>query len=1125
MKRVLSLVLALVLVLGMIPTFAADMTGAEHLKEHAFISGDENGDLMVDNMLTRQQLAAIIAELNGVKEEASEFALPPAYADVAKIGGWAKPFVAYAQVNEWMTGKPGNLFDPLNGVPAQQLAAVILNVLGYEFTWDTALTVAADLGIEIDANGVLTRGEAFEALWVAVSEVPMNTEAGLTLGVHLGKLEPAVVAPTVLAVSSVSALNTKQFTVVFNKAVDATTAETPANYTVGGVAFGDAALQADGKTVVITMATDTKVLNASEVTIVVKKAIKDADGVALAADYTQKITVVDTTSPVVSSIKAVGAKTLQITFAEPVIDNNILPGDGFASLATSQFEVKSGIYTYAITAATADFNNNTVTLTLGTNLIAGDIVVKVNKLGMSDAAAIRDFAGLVVVPTTQTYAYVADTTVATATLTSVNKATGVAKVTFSKPVYGTSVKLYHSVNGTDAYGTAAVTKNEAGASTEWSFTFTNPLPSGALTFYLANDSVAANQISDLFGVKVPNQTFTFTVVADTTAPSVSKLTVNANTSIDIDFSEAVNTTEQIKAANFEILKPDGTALSFTASAVDADTTRLTATLVDNTTYTVNVKAMKDIAGNAMAAAYTGTALVADNSNPTLTQAYITDASTLYLVFSEPMNETDLANKANYVIDGSALVTADTVTVVSSTKVKITIAAADLAATKAVVVGAVKDLAGKKLTSDSAFSTTFAGGMTSDTLTYTVQLVAKNKLKLKFNKELAAFNPSEFAPSASSWLSIESNTVVSGKTEIVLVLADAQAANAVVTVTATAGTTKSTEGTAVTAGAVASTDKVAPTFTAEWINATTIHVVFDEPVEADYFGAVGTHGFSVTGGLLDSALMQTPGTDGTIVVLTSLNAVAGDAFTKNSDVTYAPGFVQDLSGNTVVAATITDEITSAAGKAVAALETAAALDLSNDTNNAAVVTAKTAADTAVNALPAGATKTALAARVTTAYAFKTASDTAEALVVTAEASSAAAVAAVGAATVTQAKTDLTAVAYTGANAATTTALTARFNTAKASVVAVLTFSVTGTATPGATATVAKTTNYMAVDANNLTGFTQNLAVGAATFVAATGTYSYVGDQAATVVTFTDSFWGVTDTVTVTTATPNVTVSAN
>lgn len=51
----------------MIPTFAAGETGAQLLQQNKFVSGDQNGDLMVNKALTREELAALIAELNGKK--------------------------------------------------------------------------------------------------------------------------------------------------------------------------------------------------------------------------------------------------------------------------------------------------------------------------------------------------------------------------------------------------------------------------------------------------------------------------------------------------------------------------------------------------------------------------------------------------------------------------------------------------------------------------------------------------------------------------------------------------------------------------------------------------------------------------------------------------------------------------------------------------------------------------------------------------------------------------------------------------------------------------------------------------------------------------------------------------
>lgn len=218
MKRVLSLVLALVLVLGMIPTFAAEKTGGEELKALGLLSGNENGDLMEDQTLERQEFAKVIAQLNGALDEAAAYVTPGTFADFDKVEGWAKPYVAYAEEQGWMTGKTGNIFDPAAELKSQELIVVLLRVLGYDDTWSKVFETAAEVGLVAEEITAITRGDAFELIWTAVSEVVM-ADSDMTLGVHLGVLEPEVPVVTELAVKSVVADNARQVKVEFNQAV------------------------------------------------------------------------------------------------------------------------------------------------------------------------------------------------------------------------------------------------------------------------------------------------------------------------------------------------------------------------------------------------------------------------------------------------------------------------------------------------------------------------------------------------------------------------------------------------------------------------------------------------------------------------------------------------------------------------------------------------------------------------------------------------------------------------------------------------------------------------------------------------------------------------------------------
>ncbi|OPL08058.1 MAG: hypothetical protein AVO33_02145, partial [delta proteobacterium ML8_F1] len=71
MKRVLSLVLVLVLVLGSFPVFAdeAEATYGEMLAEMELVLGDEEGNLMEGDALTRAQMMVVLARMYGVEEE------------------------------------------------------------------------------------------------------------------------------------------------------------------------------------------------------------------------------------------------------------------------------------------------------------------------------------------------------------------------------------------------------------------------------------------------------------------------------------------------------------------------------------------------------------------------------------------------------------------------------------------------------------------------------------------------------------------------------------------------------------------------------------------------------------------------------------------------------------------------------------------------------------------------------------------------------------------------------------------------------------------------------------------------------------------------------------------------
>src|SRR6056297_3127124 len=125
MRRTLSLVLVLVLILGSIPVVFADehMSAGAELKALGLIQGNTEGDLMEDKTFTRAELAVMLSRLNGVESQAMSYNITPTFNDVE--GHWAKNYIAYAEEEAWMIGVGGNQFNP-NGLVSEQMMATTL---------------------------------------------------------------------------------------------------------------------------------------------------------------------------------------------------------------------------------------------------------------------------------------------------------------------------------------------------------------------------------------------------------------------------------------------------------------------------------------------------------------------------------------------------------------------------------------------------------------------------------------------------------------------------------------------------------------------------------------------------------------------------------------------------------------------------------------------------------------------------------------------------------------------------------------------------------------------------------------------------------------------------------------
>lgn len=193
-KRILSLVLALVMVLGTFGTvFAAEPTGnpkVDWLVEQGYVLGDAGG-LRLEDGITRAEVSVIVAKALGLEAEAAAMAnIPSKFSDMRTAGyAWANGFVNVLNANGYISGYPDGTFGPAKDITYAEVASMLVRVMGglteaeaKTAVWPTTyLAKAASLGIfegvaGVDYSAKAVRGKIFEMVYNTLDkEVGTNT--------------------------------------------------------------------------------------------------------------------------------------------------------------------------------------------------------------------------------------------------------------------------------------------------------------------------------------------------------------------------------------------------------------------------------------------------------------------------------------------------------------------------------------------------------------------------------------------------------------------------------------------------------------------------------------------------------------------------------------------------------------------------------------------------------------------------------------------------------------------------------------------------------------------------------------------------------------------------------------
>ena len=179
-KKFLALVMATLMILSaaVITTGAADSKAdyteaAQHLVAIKVMKGDEKGNLMLDNGVTRYQAALFFAQATSGETAVETWNAEKksgVFTDVKDYG----TAIDYAYTKGIIAGRGNGIFDPDGAIIYQDMLVMAVRALGYE-TKDMAypygyILAAQKLDLDADVENVnfkaaLTRGETSQIIW------------------------------------------------------------------------------------------------------------------------------------------------------------------------------------------------------------------------------------------------------------------------------------------------------------------------------------------------------------------------------------------------------------------------------------------------------------------------------------------------------------------------------------------------------------------------------------------------------------------------------------------------------------------------------------------------------------------------------------------------------------------------------------------------------------------------------------------------------------------------------------------------------------------------------------------------------------------------------------------------
>ena len=145
MKKLLSLVLVGIMMLSSICVFAAEAndniigggtpaateTKASELISLGILKGDPDGNMRLDDVITRAEATTLITRMNANNNDIlNDYLYRPTFNDIENH--WAAKEITFAHENALVEGTSETTFEPDKNVSVQEFAKMLITLLGYK---------------------------------------------------------------------------------------------------------------------------------------------------------------------------------------------------------------------------------------------------------------------------------------------------------------------------------------------------------------------------------------------------------------------------------------------------------------------------------------------------------------------------------------------------------------------------------------------------------------------------------------------------------------------------------------------------------------------------------------------------------------------------------------------------------------------------------------------------------------------------------------------------------------------------------------------------------------------------------------------------------------------------------